>query len=98
MPKITRREVRKIANLARLGLSDNDVAQTARNLTNILAHFSQLQDISTSHIAVSPHPADRHNITRPDIAAAQILGSADDLLARGPRRQNRLIKTPSPQV
>lgn len=98
MPEITRAQVQKIASLARLGISNEEAAQTARDLTNILAHFSQLQDISTSQITPSPHPSGRHNITRPDLAEAGRLSSADDLLDRAPRRQNRLIKTLSPRV
>lgn len=98
MPKITRAQVQKIAGLARLGISDEKAAQTARDLTNILAHFSQLQDISTAQVTTAPHPSGRHNIARPDIAAAAVLASADDLLDLSPRRQNRLIKTPSPRV
>lgn len=94
---ITAADVRAIANLARLGVSDEEVLRATADLTNILGHFSALQTIMTTNVATSNNVSGLTNIVRPDVAKPNELANSDDLLSRAPRTQERYIKTPSPR-
>ncbi len=89
---ITPQEVKKIANLARLGLSDQELQASAKNLADILDHFAVIQKVDTSAVAEATNMSDLHNITRADEAQPHMLCSTDELLANAPSIQGRHIK------
>lgn len=55
---LTPEEIRKIAHLARLNLSENDIALYTPQLTNILNLIEQLGQADTSNIEPLAHPLD----------------------------------------
>lgn len=48
--KLTEEEVRAIAELARLDLTDEEVSLYSEQLSEILAYFEQLQQVDTSDV------------------------------------------------
>ena len=62
-------EVRKIAELAKLDLTDAEVALYAGQLSNVLQHFQRLQALDTSHIPPTASVLPLRNVFRPDIPA-----------------------------
>lgn len=62
-------EVRKIAELAKLELSDEEVALYAGQLSNVLQHFQRLQAVGTSHIPPTASVLPLKNVFRPDVPA-----------------------------
>jgi aspartyl-tRNA(Asn)/glutamyl-tRNA(Gln) amidotransferase subunit C len=48
--KITEQEVRYVAGLANLALSDDEIARMARELDDILTHVDKLNEIDTSNV------------------------------------------------
>lgn len=48
--KITEKEVRYVADLANLKLSEPEIAQVAHNLDEILAHMDRLGEINTDGV------------------------------------------------
>jgi aspartyl-tRNA(Asn)/glutamyl-tRNA(Gln) amidotransferase subunit C len=48
--KITESEVRKVADLASLKLSDGEIARLAKDLDDILTHMDALNEIDTSGV------------------------------------------------
>ena len=48
--KITEQEVRYVADLANLKLSDDEIARMARELDEILTHVDKLNEIDTSNV------------------------------------------------
>ena len=60
-------EVRKIAELAKLELTDDEVALYAGQLSNVLGHFQRLQQVDTSHIPPTASVLPLKNVFRPDI-------------------------------
>jgi aspartyl-tRNA(Asn)/glutamyl-tRNA(Gln) amidotransferase subunit C len=48
--KITEPEVRRVAELGNLALSDDEVAQMARDLDGILTHIEKLNELDTSGV------------------------------------------------
>jgi aspartyl-tRNA(Asn)/glutamyl-tRNA(Gln) amidotransferase subunit C len=60
-------EVRRIARLARLELSPQEVATTRDQLNGILAFIEQLQAVDTSGVAPMAHASDVVQRLRPDV-------------------------------
>jgi len=78
-------EVRAIADLARLALSEDDVTRYAAQLSQILSYFQALQALDTSHISplVSVLPAAQETSLRVDgaplaLTPAQAIANAPD--------------------
>lgn len=59
-------EVRKIAELAKLELTDDEVALYAGQMSNVLQHFQRLQAVDTSHIPPTASVLPLKNVFRKD--------------------------------
>ena len=75
-------DVRAIADLARLELSDEDVALYQRQLSAILDYFQKLEELDTSHIDPTSSVLPLTNVMRPDQAGPAL--SVDDAIANAP--------------
>lgn len=62
-------EVRKIAELAKLQLSDEEVALYAGQLSSILGYFRKLQEVDTSSIPPTASVLPLKNVFRADTPA-----------------------------
>ncbi len=76
-------EVRRIAELAKLNLTDAEVALYAGQLSHILDYFSSLQAVDTSHIEPTASVLPLKNVLRPDVAGtaltpAEVVANAAD--------------------
>jgi aspartyl-tRNA(Asn)/glutamyl-tRNA(Gln) amidotransferase subunit C len=60
-------EVRKIAELAKLDLTDAEVALYAGQLSSVLQYFQRLQQLDTSHIPPTASVLPLKNVFRPDV-------------------------------
>jgi aspartyl-tRNA(Asn)/glutamyl-tRNA(Gln) amidotransferase subunit C len=65
---LSHEEVRRIAELAKLDLTDDEVALYAGQLSNILDYFERLQELDTSHIEPTASVLPIKNVLRPDVA------------------------------
>lgn len=63
---LTPEDVRKIAHLARLNLSENDINAFAPQLSNILNFIEQMDKFNTDNIEPLAHPLDISQRLRPD--------------------------------
>lgn len=59
-------EVENIAHLARLAVSEEDIPEYARNLSNILELVEQMSAVDTSNVVPMAHPLDMAQRLRPD--------------------------------
>ena len=59
-------EVKKIAHLARLEISDADVPEYAKNLSDILDFVEQMSSADTNDVVPMAHPLDAAQRLRPD--------------------------------
>lgn len=66
--ELSREEVRNIAELAKLDLTEAEVELYAGQLTNILGYFQRLQELDTSHIAPTASVLPLKNVLRPDVS------------------------------
>ena len=63
---LTAADVKKIAHLARLNMSEDDVALYTKQLSSILAFVEQMNQADTSHIDPVANPLDLSQRLRPD--------------------------------
>lgn len=76
-------EVRKIAELAKLELTDDEVALYAGQLSSILQYFRKLQELDTSHIPPTASVLPLTNVLRrdepnPPLTPEQVVSNAAD--------------------
>lgn len=83
-------EVRHIARLARLGITDAEVARLGDQLSTILEHFQGLSAIDTEGIPPTAQSFDLANVERADEARPS--ASLDDAFANVPRREGPYIR------
>ena len=79
---LTREEVLHIARLARIGLSDDDVARFQEQLSEILEHFGSLRELDTEGVEPTSHPLPLESVMRPDEAGPSL--PRDEVLANAP--------------
>lgn len=75
-------DVRAIADLARLELSDDDVTLYQRQLSAILEYFQKLEELDTSHIDPTSSVLPLTNVMRADVAGAAL--TVDEAIANAP--------------
>lgn len=76
-------DVRRIAALARLELTDEEVTLFSRQLRDILAYADQVQQVDTAGVPPTSHPladtpAWREDVPRPSLDRGRILEQAPD--------------------
>jgi aspartyl-tRNA(Asn)/glutamyl-tRNA(Gln) amidotransferase subunit C len=81
--RLTRKDVDRIATLARLELTDRERDLFVRQLTEVLEYADQIQAIDTSDVpptsqVLSSAPVDRADEPRPGLTNAEALANAPD--------------------
>ncbi|MGH7181774.1 MAG: Asp-tRNA(Asn)/Glu-tRNA(Gln) amidotransferase subunit GatC [Nitrospiraceae bacterium] len=64
--EITKQEVEKVANLARLALTDSEKASFAKQLSQILTHVETLKQYDTKGVEPTATVPGQANVFRPD--------------------------------
>ncbi len=77
-------EVRHVARLARLALTDEEVANLAPQLSAILGYAEQVGEVAAEDVVPTTHPFALADVTRPD--------------ERRPSRSREAILAGAPQV
>jgi aspartyl-tRNA(Asn)/glutamyl-tRNA(Gln) amidotransferase subunit C len=72
MATLTRADVEHVAYLARLGLSDEELARLEGQLNHILEQYTILASVPTDHIAPTAQTIELENILREDVARASL--------------------------
>ncbi len=85
-------EVRLVADLARLELSDADVADMATQLSAIVDYINQLQRVNTDGVEPLAHALDLRDVFRDDVLGQSL--SADAALANAPARKGDFYRVP----
>ncbi|MSQ27653.1 MAG: Asp-tRNA(Asn)/Glu-tRNA(Gln) amidotransferase subunit GatC [Dehalococcoidia bacterium] len=82
---LTSDEVRHIAKLARVGMTDADIERLQTQLSNILEHFEALRELDTEGIEPTGHAMPMSNVMREDQAEASL--PAADVMANAPHAE-----------
>ena len=86
-------EVRWIARLARLELTDQELQTMTRQLGQIVEYVNQLQQVDTEGVEPLAHALDIHNVFRDDQPAPSL--TVADALANAPCRRQDFFSVPA---
>jgi aspartyl-tRNA(Asn)/glutamyl-tRNA(Gln) amidotransferase subunit C len=87
---LTSEEVLHIARLARIALTDEDVARFTAQLSGILDHFTALAAVDTEGLEPTAHPLPLSNVMRADLVAPSL--PRDEALANAPRIEEGYVR------
>ena len=83
-------QVRHIAALARISLTDAEVETFGRQLSDILDQFEILQNLETDDVAPTAHVAGLDNVLRDDEPSPSL--DSEDSLLNAPRRRGEFFQ------
>ena len=92
MTKITKEEVRKVAELARLELNENEINNHAEQLEKILEYIKQLEEIDTNEVPCTTRAIEVINVFRKDEKLN--FDCNEELLELAPSREDEYFKVP----
>jgi aspartyl-tRNA(Asn)/glutamyl-tRNA(Gln) amidotransferase subunit C len=80
---LSHEEVRKVALLARLELTDDEIGSQAKHLNDLLGQFEKLQALDVTGIEPTSHSIPivnvlREDIERPSLSRAEVLANAPE--------------------
>ncbi len=90
---LTADQVRWVAHLSRLQLSDADVAQMTPQLASIVGYVDQLQKINTDGVEPLVHALEQVNVFRQDELGTSL--SPEEALANAPERIGNFFQVPA---
>jgi aspartyl-tRNA(Asn)/glutamyl-tRNA(Gln) amidotransferase subunit C len=90
MEPLSADEVRYIARLANMRLTDQEVEQYRSQLSNILQHFQSLQQVDTTGVEPTGHATDVNTVLREDRVAAPL--DREQVLANAPAVSGEFIR------
>ena len=90
---LEKKQVKEIAQLARLNIIDSEALQTTTELNNILNLMAELSEIDTEDVEPMAHPLDMSQRLRDDVVSETDL--SDDFQAIAPKtgKQHFLVPT-----
>jgi aspartyl-tRNA(Asn)/glutamyl-tRNA(Gln) amidotransferase subunit C len=90
---LTNDQVRWVAHLARLDLSEAELETMTRQLSSIIEYVDQLQKINTDNVEPLAHPLPIHNVFREDELVPSLL--VDAALRNAPDRRANFFGVPA---
>jgi len=89
---ISREQVERVAELARLGLGDDEIDQFQEQLSQILGHMQVLDTVETSAIPPTAQVIPVSSVMRDDVVRPSL--PVEDVLLNAPRREGDFLKVP----
>ena len=90
--KIDEAQVRKVAQLSRLDLSDAEVGEFTGQLEAILAYVVKMSELNTDEVEPLAHCLPLSNCLREDVVTDSL--GAEAALANAPQRDGEFFKVP----
>ena len=82
--RLSREEVQYVATLARLGLSDDEIARMQDQLSSILEHIAAIDELDTEAIPPTAQVVALSNVMRQDVVTGSL--PRESVLANAPRQ------------
>lgn len=93
MTRISSEQVRHVANLARLEISEEETESFREQLDRMITFAEQLNELDTDGVEPTSHVLDMKNVMREDAAKHGLPQS--DVVKNAPDHQGGFIKVPS---
>ncbi len=85
-------DIRHVAKLARLALTDDEIARYEGELTSILAYVDELSELPTADVAATAQVIASTDVVRDDVVAPGLTREA--FLAGSPAQQVGMVRVP----
>ncbi|MBV8067178.1 MAG: Asp-tRNA(Asn)/Glu-tRNA(Gln) amidotransferase subunit GatC [Candidatus Eremiobacteraeota bacterium] len=85
-------DIRYVATLARLALTDEEIAIFGRQLGDLLGHVNALAELDTASVAATAQVVESRNVVRDD--APRPCLDRERVLAAAPQRQGAFFRVP----
>jgi len=85
-------DIRYVAKLARIALTDDEVEVFGRQLEDLLGHVNALSELDIESVAATAQVVESRNVTRADAIAPGL--DRERVLAEAPQRQGNFFRVP----
>lgn len=89
---VTKKDVEKIAELARLKFTDKELENFTPQMNEILSYMDKLNELDTENINPLSHPVEQTNVFREDELKPSI--STENALKNAPSKDEHHFKVP----
>lgn len=93
MNKITADDIRRLANVIRLNVSEAEVTEFTEQLNEAITYANNLNELSVAEIQPTTHVIRANNVFREDKVIAKI--SNEEALQNVPEHEDGLVKVPA---
>ena len=92
MSNLSRAEVAKLANLARIEMTDVELDALSSEFAIILGAVDRVQEVAKSDVQPTSHPLPINNVTRPDVVIPSL--TPDEALSGAPAQEEQRFRVP----
>ena len=92
MSSLSRDEVSKLAGLARIEMSEDELVSLSKEFTVILDAVARVQEVASADVAPTSHPLSLRNVFRPDVVVPSL--SPEDALSGAPAQEDQRFRVP----
>jgi aspartyl-tRNA(Asn)/glutamyl-tRNA(Gln) amidotransferase subunit C len=85
-------DIRYVAKLARIALTDDEVERFGQQLGDLLGHVNALGELDVSNVAATAQVVESRNVTRDDVPQPCL--ERERVLAGAPQRQGPFFRVP----
>ena len=89
---VTKKDVEKIAELAQLKFSEEELESFTPQMNEILAYMDKLNELDTENVEPLSHPVEQTNVFREDELKPSI--TTEDALKNAPAKDEQYFKVP----
>ncbi len=89
---VTKKDVEKIAELARLKFTEEELENFTPQMNEILSYMDKLNELDTENVKPLSHPVEQTNVFREDELKPSI--STEDALKNAPSKDDHHFKVP----
>lgn len=90
--KLNREEVEKVAGLARLTLTEDEKGRFSNQLSSILSHMDELNQVATQDVDLTSSLVGEGNVLRDDVVRPSL--SPEEALRNAPNAHSGFFKVP----
>ena len=91
--ELSRDDVRKVADLARLKVTDGELDSLADDLRAIIGYVQILNEVDTTGVAPMVHAVELHNVLRADVPVESL--ARPEALSNAPRTDGEYFLVPA---
>ena len=93
MSRISIEEVKHVAHLARLAITDEEAAMFTEQLDSIISFAEELNEVDTENVKTTTHVLQMKNIMREDVPDKGL--PVEDVVKNAPDHKDGYIRVPS---